>query len=236
MSVLMKALEKAAEDRDKTPTQAEAAERELTLEALDANPGASPAYAPAPSRTGAAGTTRTRSSAQINAATVLSARQPSSAGAIAWMQAHPLYMFGGLAAWFLLLYAIYVYVQIAHPGWLIRTPPQPALAASTPAAAPAVPNTALRGPADSARAPVAPADNAPQVPMPSVFTGMAPPPAAAPPQDTARGKNIAPHRHRRHRSMSRRKPPPLRPSGPLRRKTALPSAAATTQLRASTPP
>lgn len=161
MSVLMKALEKAAEDRDKAP--AERGERELTLEAMDAGLAAKPA----------GNTPQARSNAQIAAAAVLGARQPASAGALAWMRAHPLYVFGGLAGWFLLLYAIYVYVQIAHPGWLIRTTPSPPPVAAAPS------GTAPRSAIESAPAPMAKPDTAPLVPLPSVFGGTGTPPSAS---------------------------------------------------------
>ncbi len=185
----MKALEKATEDRGKTPTASSQAERELTLEALDSKPGALPGYGPAASRN-AASADRTRSSAQINAATVLGARQPSGAGVLAWMQSHPLYVFGGLAGWFLLLYAIYVYVQITHPGWLTRTPPTASVVATTPKPPPAMPNAALRGNDDNSAAPPAVADTA-QVPLPSVFSGAGALPPAAPAPDTARDRNTS---------------------------------------------
>jgi len=170
MSVLMKALAKAAEDRGKKPADAQAAGRELALESIDNPSGAGGGYtssATRPTNSAAGG----RSSAQINAATVLGARQPASYSVLAWMRTHPLYVFGMLAGCLLLLYAVYVYVQIAHPTWLMRAPPPPPPALATaPAQQEAAP--AAGGPRAVGAAPAsqAQAQSAPMVPMPSVFT------------------------------------------------------------------
>ena len=188
MSLLMKALEKAAQDRDKTPAADAAAgnaKRELTLEAVEFKTGIkadentsrvaispkrvaaapqsslltpSPTLQPAHSafattsaadkasedaqsaQQGSQGA-QARASAVLNANSSTNA-QASGAGAIAWIAAHPVHVAGTLAALILLLYGGYVYVQIAHPGLLLKSPPrtQPAVAAATPVAAP-VPGT-----------------------------------------------------------------------------------------------
>lgn len=185
----MKALEKAAEDRNKTPAEAQTAADELTLEALDTRPGTRSGYPPARTRT-VAGEDATRSSAQMQATAVLSARQPTSASPVMWMRTHPLYVFGGLAGWFLLLYAIYVYVQIAHPGWLTRSPP-PVIAAAPPTPSAAMQGATPRNVNESTPVPVTQADNVPLVPAPSVFgnPGMQRPAAPAP--DTGKEKDAA---------------------------------------------
>ena len=184
----MKALEKAAQDRDKTPAADAAAgnaKRELTLEAVEFKTGIkadentsrvaispkrvaaapqsslltpSPTLQPAHSafattsaadkasedaqsaQQGSQGA-QARASAVLNANSSTNA-QASGAGAIAWIAAHPVHVAGTLAALILLLYGGYVYVQIAHPGLLLKSPPrtQPAVAAATPVAAP-VPGT-----------------------------------------------------------------------------------------------
>jgi tetratricopeptide (TPR) repeat protein len=169
MSVLMKALEKAAQDRDKTPATAAsaAAGRELSLEAMESGMGGAP---PAAARYGTG-----RSSAQTTAATVLGVRGPASVSALGWLLARPLYAFGAIAGVFLLAYAAYVYVQIAHPGLLNGSSTQSVAVSGTPAVntKPAVsPATA----ADVKAAPQAPAPDgtaAPLIPLQSVFGGRA---------------------------------------------------------------
>lgn len=164
MSVLMKALEKAAQDRDKAPAEA-SQHRELALETLEPRHAASGNTADARDKT--------RSNAQADAATVLSAHRPTGNNTLAWLRAHPLYIFGGLAGLFLLVYGAYVYVQITHPGWLIRTPtPSPSPAAVR---APVNPNPAtVAAPASvPSAAPTSGVDasNSQLVPLQSVFGG-----------------------------------------------------------------
>ena len=203
MSLLMKALEKAAQDRDKTPAApphtvaatttatAKATGRELTLETVELKPGikadentsrvsmspkraASAPANPAPPgiSTPLSSKDPVRSGAQARAASVLNvnAQQPRSAGAIAWLLARPVYAIGGLAVLLLLLYGGYVYVQIAHPGLLLKTPPRaPAVAiapAPIPVAVPAASDPLAAGTPQSADA-----TNAPFVSMQSVLGG-----------------------------------------------------------------
>ena len=200
MSVLIKALEKAAEDREKAPADSRAAGRELALEALDTKTGTSGAYAPSATRT-PAGAAGARSSAQINAATVLGARKPARIGAAAWMRTHPLYVVGIVAGGLLLLYAVYVYVQIAHPAWLLRTPAAPPVLASAPTtAAPAAGGATAGGAVPSTRQQ---ADTAPMVPMPSVFA-----PAGTEPSTTPAPAAAV------ERLAARPAPPPERPATP----------------------
>ena len=216
MSLLMKALEKAAQDRDKTPaapphpTQnvaGKAAARELTLESVELKPGikadentsrvsmspkraaSAPVNPPPPGlATPLTSKDPVRSGAQARAANVLNvnAAQPRSAGTIAWLLARPVYAIGGLAALFLLLYGGYVYVQIAHPGLLIKTPPRPQAVAIVPAPTatdPLAAGTPQANPAAPAQS--AEATNSPFVSTQSVFGGRAESPASpiAPPSN-----------------------------------------------------
>lgn len=188
MSVLMKALEKAAQDREKASADS-SQNRELMLEALEPGHAASGNTANARDNP--------RSSAQAKAANVLSAHRTSGNNTLAWLRAHPLYLFGGLAGLFLLVYGAYVYVQITHPGWLIRTPPPspgPAVAR-----APANPNPAtVSGPASaSPAAPATGADasNSQLVPLQSVFGGAVSPQISVTTNEPAKdGATLAPTR------------------------------------------
>lgn len=195
----MKALEKAAQDREKSPAAQSAVHNnsasELSLEALEPSvtAGASEDISRVPvggnrmeirariSGNPASRHERTRSHEQIRAANVLSAHSSEGAGAITWLRAHPLFTFGGLAGMFLMGYAAYVYVQIAHPGLMTPSPPQPL------AAAPAVPPSANNrspintsgtatphGESDRALSTSAPEPGSSQfVPMKSVFASPA---------------------------------------------------------------
>jgi Flp pilus assembly protein TadD len=168
MSLLMKALEKAAKDRDETrneqpavtTTAAAAAaapaaappRSELSLEPLRAeSPGASPKpEAPrstaAPSR--AAPAAPARDTTQAQASTVVQAQaagRPRSGGG-ARVRTNPIVLFGSLAGLIALGFGIYVYIQIFHPHLLITQPPaasaKPALPPLTQAPAVPVPGTA----------------------------------------------------------------------------------------------
>jgi tetratricopeptide (TPR) repeat protein len=167
MSLLMKALEKAAQDRDKTPaaskpSTATLSDRELTLE-----PVTQASHGPVPAQRNA--TTDARSNAQARAAAVLNAQLPQRTGTMAWLQARPLIAIGGLAGLFMLFYAGYVYVQVAHPGLLIKTPAHVAANAAT---APAPRNAPVENtrPANPGTAPqTADAANASLLPKASAF-------------------------------------------------------------------
>jgi tetratricopeptide (TPR) repeat protein len=137
MSLLMKALEKAAKDRGEvqqpaaeaaaaTPAAASPA-MELSLEPLQADtPAPSPAVEPAPAR-GAAANKRNDRNQQAHAATVMQASAPATA---AGPRIRPVMALGLLAGVVTLGFAIYVYLQITNPGMFIR---QPAPAAKPPA-------------------------------------------------------------------------------------------------------
>jgi len=158
MSLLMKALEKAAKDRGevrKEPavagTAAPAPARpELSLEPIApaapvrAQPesrlppvtppprAAAPAPSPTPPPAGPAArpappaAAPARDEAQAQASTVLQAQaapRRSSGGAITYVRAHPILIFGSLAALAGVAFGIYVYLQIFHPGLLAGRPP-----------------------------------------------------------------------------------------------------------------
>ena len=165
----MKALEKAAQDRDKTPAapphpsappppphplQHEyTATPELTLEPVALKPGIkrdeNTSRVPMIPKRAAASPADTHP-AQARAATVLNAHHTRSddaapsrvAGIMAQLAARPVYAISALAALFLLIYAGYVYVQIAHPRLLIKSPvspqraPPPAVATTATTTAP----------------------------------------------------------------------------------------------------
>ncbi|MBM3344864.1 MAG: hypothetical protein FJY56_22570, partial [Betaproteobacteria bacterium] len=136
MSVLMKALEKAAQDRDKTPVEPSLQGGELSLETIDTKPAAAGrdhgANAASTGNTAAAG--GKRSAAQTQAATVMSAYQPAGRDIFGRLRDNPWYVIGTIIGLCVLAYGVYFYVQITHPGWLIKSPPpvaaKPKLAAS----------------------------------------------------------------------------------------------------------
>ncbi|MBI3042474.1 MAG: tetratricopeptide repeat protein [Betaproteobacteria bacterium] len=165
----MKALEKAAKDRGEARQEpgATAAKPELALEPLAAAAPAPPKAEtaprpvgapprPAPPRAAAAvhpaapspapAAAPAREQAQAQATTVLQAQaagRPPAGGAAAYVRAHPVMVFGALAAVVAVGFGIYVYLQIFHPGLL------------------------LGGPAIATRGPVPPFIPAPATPLPA---------------------------------------------------------------------
>jgi tetratricopeptide (TPR) repeat protein len=146
MSLLMKALEKAAKDREETGAEstpaaataavapgASTAKSELTLEPIAPQPAAPRERSLSPRKTtGAApaapAAAASRESAQ--AATVIRAGQrETGGGAGAYAREHPLFVFGTLVALFLLAYGSYVYLQITNPGMFAKQPARPAQSA-----------------------------------------------------------------------------------------------------------
>ena len=136
MSLLMKALEKAAKDRMDAraePVAAEAAApappaKELSLEPLGAEAPAAPppprAEAAPPRPVAAAAPAREQSQAQASAVMQASASsRPAQGGVGAYVRAHPLPVFGTIAGLFALAFGAYVYLQIAHPGLFVEQPP-----------------------------------------------------------------------------------------------------------------
>jgi tetratricopeptide (TPR) repeat protein len=132
MSLLMKALEKAAKDRMDAraePVAVEAAApapaaKELALEPIAAEAPAAPRPDAAPRPAAAAAPAREQ--AQAQASTVMqagAASRPARGGVGAYARAHPLPVLGTIAGLFAAGFGIYVYLQIAHPGLFIDRPP-----------------------------------------------------------------------------------------------------------------
>ena len=146
----MKALEKAAKDREDTGAEhAPAAQgggaapghSELALEPITAERAAapvmnarepapaSPAPAPSPRKPpGTAPVAPTAAAAPAQAATVLRAgqRPPAGGGIGAYMRDHPLIMIGAFTALLLAGYGGYIYMQLTNPGVFTKQPPRAA--------------------------------------------------------------------------------------------------------------
>ncbi len=157
MSLLMKALEKAAKDRVDARTETVAAtataKAELSLEPLAAETPAAPrpegVPRPAtPPRTPATAATRE----QAQAATVLQAAgRPQGVGVGTYLRTHQVVVLGTVAGFIAVGFGIYVALQIFQPGLFVRQPPMapkapasplaqaPAAPANTPAPLPAAP-------------------------------------------------------------------------------------------------
>jgi Flp pilus assembly protein TadD len=168
MSLLMKALEKAAKDREGTDTgralaaqsgnrvaaSATSSKSELTLEPLAAQP-ATPRSAesressPPPRRPAGATPTATAAVASdsAQAASMIRAGRHEAGGGIgAYAREHPLFIFGTFAALFVIGYGTYVYLQIMNPGLLNSLPRTAQSAPKTPIApAPASPAPTTSG-------------------------------------------------------------------------------------------
>ena len=136
MSLLMKALEKAARDRDEAPATKASATAAASATARGGGALALEPVLPAqraavetpatagnsPSATPRAARTRE----QAHAATVtLAQRQPPQNNPGTWIRDHPLVAFGALAGLFLAGYGAYVYLQVAHPALFTRQAPSP---------------------------------------------------------------------------------------------------------------
>jgi tetratricopeptide (TPR) repeat protein len=135
MSLLMKALEKAAKDRIDAraePVTAAAAAtapapaaKELTLEPMALEAPAAPKAEAAP-RPAAATAAPARERAQAQAGTIMQAAatsRPARGGAVAYARTHPLLVLGTVAGLFAAGFGGYVYLQIAHPGLFVERPP-----------------------------------------------------------------------------------------------------------------
>ncbi|MDP1718174.1 MAG: tetratricopeptide repeat protein, partial [Burkholderiales bacterium] len=173
MSLLMKALEKAAKDRGTAqselgtkPIAAAPATispvSELSLEPLAAEtPSFAPQFdpdrksapssesSPIPPPAGFAAAPAKTQSGQIKAATVIqAASKRSPSGLRLYLRAHPIVALGSAAGFFLVGFGVYVYLQIFHPGFLIRRPPPaPPLAQAPAQPAPPIATSSLIRPA-----------------------------------------------------------------------------------------
>ena len=180
MSLLMKALEKAAKDRidaQTEPAGTPAPKAELMLEPLAAGTATAAGKvepqlkSAAPQSTPAAAGQRE----QARAATVMQAGR-RSAGIGAYLRAHPIIVFGTLAGIFLLAFGIYVYLQITNPGLFVRQPPPPAPLAQKPAS----PQAPAPIPTASVVQPSGQDAGAPAAPVPAPGAAVTPPSRPAP--------------------------------------------------------
>ncbi len=159
MSLLMKALEKAAKDREETDEESTAATKaasataapmsEITLEplqdpagapqrqpAVPREPGQAPRNAPRAPADADAASSGARDAAQA-AVLLRAAKRETGSSFAAYMREHPLIVFGGLASLFLLAYGTYVYLQMTNPGMFIKqTVPPPSAQIAPPPVAP----------------------------------------------------------------------------------------------------
>lgn len=166
MSLLMKALEKASQERrdgnepadgdnrapsapsaDGTHTDAAPpAAPDLTLEPLFPKNPASPAETPAPPQaraTPAAGKPPERGDPRrdsARAATVMRASRREERGPLVYMRDHPMRVFSALVGLFVVGYGTYLYLQIYHPALFLPSAPPVMTAATRPVtAAPGAP-------------------------------------------------------------------------------------------------
>jgi len=132
MSLLMKALEKAAKERIDARAEPVAAAatapapaiKELMLEPMAAEAPTAPKAEAAPRPVAAAAPARER--AQAEASTIMqaaAASRPARGGAVAYVRAHPLLVLGTIAGLFAGGFGVYVYLQVAHPGLFVERPP-----------------------------------------------------------------------------------------------------------------
>lgn len=199
MSLLMKALEKAAKDRvdarQEAPATANAgaapsAHAELSLEPLAAETSTSPQPAPPP---GAA-------REQAQAATVLQAAARAS-GAGASLRSQPLVIFGIIAVLIAVAFAVYVGLQIFQPSSLVRPSPVAPKAPLPPLTQAPQPSAVVPVPAPLPAASVLPSGDTGTTPTaepaPVVRPAPAPVPRASPrPGPVAEPEQAAPERNR----------------------------------------
>ena len=151
----MKALEKAAKDRDDTDAERSAATPAGTVTAsatiapdLALEPIAPPAESPVSRKQFATPSAPAAGAPQESsrAATVIQAsKRESSGGMGVYVREHPLVVFGTLAALFLIAYGAYIYLQLTNPGMFVKQPPrtvQQSPSAPITSAQPPVPVTA----------------------------------------------------------------------------------------------
>lgn len=212
MSLLMKALEKAAQDRTKTTTDKQPATTAthgtstLSLEPIASAatitttpaprfeptisaPAADGARQESP-KTGAPETsnpaTRSagRSNEQTRAAVLLntqSSARPAGAGIVAWVSTHPVHFTAALAGALAVGYAVYLYLQIAHPGLFLRKPVAQTQPVATTTAPPSPPPSPSPAPISPAASPLIPAQSVfSSTPDTAATPAPALPPASAP--------------------------------------------------------
>jgi Tfp pilus assembly protein PilF len=161
MSLLMKALEKAAKDRSDTNGDPGApastgAGAELTLEpiaAQAAEPAAAAQPTPPPPREkpAVATTAKVPKESAQTAALIRAAGKRESGGIISYLRDRPLVTFGTLAVLFMIGFGGYVYVQM-NPGMFITRTARPAASAPITQAPAPVPQAGIGSPASTASA------------------------------------------------------------------------------------
>jgi len=188
MSLLMKALEKAAKDRVEARAETAAAaapgKAELSLQPIAQEAPAAPRPEGAPPRPPAAAPAPAARE-QAQAATVLqAAARPQAAGVGAYLRTHPILLLGTVAGLIAVGFGIYIYMQISRPGLFVRQPPTapkaplPPLAKASATAPQPLPAAPLLQPgaAEPATPGAAPAPRE----KPQAVAAFAPPPAEAP--------------------------------------------------------
>jgi Tfp pilus assembly protein PilF len=208
MSLLMKALEKAAKDRGETaqpapvpgpaaaapppppgtkPIPSAPAKLELTLEPLSADTPAQPERAPA-SMAAPKAAADAKTGAQARAAAVLQASASTPQAAATGRRMRPIVLIGILSGVAVIAFAIYVYLQITNPGLFIRQPPpapKPPLAqAPAPTAPPPIATDTLVAPAAPSGKPAAESTAADTAPAPRPAVPAAAPARAETPRDS----------------------------------------------------
>jgi len=193
MSLLMKALEKAAKDRGEARTEPDVAatpaesrpELSLALELLAADtPSSRLREDPQPKAAAQPTAGRAFRGEPARTATAMPGRD-AEGGMGAYLRDHPLIIFGSFAALFAITFGGYVYLQIFYPGFFIRQGPAtispPTIAqAPVPAAPQPLATAALLQPTAAAPSPPPEAAAAP-APPPEAAAAPAPPkPAAVP--------------------------------------------------------
>jgi Tfp pilus assembly protein PilF len=173
MSLLMKALEKAAKDRgdagaepampaNPSPNAGAKVNSELTLEPIILEPDEPVIQRAPPPREKSASPSISRTTARdsAKAATIVRAGARADRDVFAYMRERPLVMLGGIAALFMVGFGGYVYLQM-NPGMFASQPPRPAPIAQAPVPAPAPAPTAPAGSSPSTQNATAPATPVP---------------------------------------------------------------------------
>lgn len=133
MSLLMKALEKAAKDRGDVrtePAAADAPASDLSLEPLTTEAPVAPRADAATQLSAAPSKERAQAANVLQAA----APRPASGGALTYARTHPVAVLGVVAGVLAVGFGIYVYLQMFHPSLFVAQSP----IASRPPAAPLV--------------------------------------------------------------------------------------------------
>ena len=193
MSLLIKALEQAAKDRE-AASKAETSPDTATGRGVASTADAGGQRKAAGSLSDLA---RIEAQQRARAASVVQAGEQRGANVIGFLRANPVAMIGAVAIVVGIVFGAYVYIQVANPGLLACSPPPPPPAPPSTSppqpAAPSGPLADLQPPAapspSSSASPAPPASSAPpSAPAPPVQAPVAaapPAPVAAPPEKPA---------------------------------------------------